>query len=266
MNKIVVGVAPSPNLRKTSSKIGSLANSNHKPGGGQVKIENRKLEWNVGARTVNMNSSYAPGGGDKKIEQRKLSWNVGAKIGSLEKANHRPGGGDVKIENRRLDWQVTSKVGSTKNINHKPGGGNIQIHNEKVELNVGSRIGSLANVKHRPGGGDKKIFDDKEYTRQMNELGNGGMTRSGSSSLSGSTWDNAHSSSTLPRDVSKWSRSMQGTSSFQSQIVRKLVRIITHFFRNICHHFYLISVSDEHGLLNEEPVLMLKFTLFYLFS
>ena len=51
-----------------------------------------------------------------------------------------------------------------------------------------SRIGSLANVKHRPGGGDKKIFDDKEYTRQMVELG-GGMTRSGSSSLTGSSWD-----------------------------------------------------------------------------
>ena len=239
MNKIVVGLSPSPNLRKTSSKIGSLANSNHKPGGGQVKIENRKLDWNVGSRTVNINSSYTPGGGDKKIEQRKLSWNVGSKIGSLEKANHKPGGGQVRIENRRLDWNVDSKVGSTKNINHRPGGGNIQIHNEKVEMNVGSRIGSLANVKHRPGGGDKKIFDDKEYTRQMNEI-SGGMTRfvirkyflcvnqnyfrSGSSSLTGSTWDNSGSYGTLPRD-SKRSSSMQGGPSFQSQIVRKLVNI-----------------------------------------
>ena len=239
MNKIVVGLSPSPNLRKTSSKIGSLANSNHKPGGGQVKIENRKLDWNVGSRTVNINSSYTPGGGDKKIEQRKLSWNVGSKIGSLEKANHKPGGGQVRIENRRLDWNVDSKVGSTKNINHRPGGGNIQIHNEKVEMNVGSRIGSLANVKHKPGGGDKKIFDDKEYIRQMNEI-SGGMTRfvirkyflcvnqnyfrSGSSSLTGSTWDNSGSYGTLPRD-SKRSSSMQGGPSFQSQIVRKLVNI-----------------------------------------
>ena len=112
-----------------------------------------------------------------------------SKVGSLEKANHRPGGGEVKIENRRLDWQgVTSRVGSTKNMGHRPGGGNVQIHNEKVDIQVGSRIGSLANVKHRPGGGDKKIFDDKEYTRQMVELG-GGMTRSGSSSLTGSSWD-----------------------------------------------------------------------------
>ena len=93
--------------------------------------------------------------------------------------------------------------------NHQAGGGNVRIHNEKLEFKVGcdwwtaghvstiltsdwlqvqSRIGSLANVKHRPGGGDKKIFDDKEYTRQMVELG-GGMTRSGSSSLTGSSWD-----------------------------------------------------------------------------
>ena len=67
MNKIVVGMSPSPNLRKTSSKIGSLANSSHRPGGGQVKIENRKLDWNVGARTVNLNNNYTPGGGDKKV-------------------------------------------------------------------------------------------------------------------------------------------------------------------------------------------------------
>ena len=66
MNKVVVGVSPSPNLRKTS-KIGSLANSSHRPGGGQVKIEARKLDWNVSARTVNVNSGYAPSGGDKKV-------------------------------------------------------------------------------------------------------------------------------------------------------------------------------------------------------
>ena len=72
MNKVVVGVSPSPNLRKTS-KIGSLANSAHKPGGGQVKIENRKLDWNVAARTVNVNSGYAPSGGDKKVIRAAFS-------------------------------------------------------------------------------------------------------------------------------------------------------------------------------------------------
>ena len=99
----------------------------------------------------------------------------------------------------------------------------------QVDVNVGSRIGSLANVKHKPGGGDKKIFDDKEYTRQMNELGGGNMTRSGSSSLTGSTWDNEMTGSsmgTLPR--SKRSVTTPGTS-FQSQIIRKLVTNPIHF-------------------------------------
>jgi len=226
MNKVVVGVSPSPNLRKTS-KIGSLANSSHRPGGGQVKIETRKLDWNVSARTVNVNSGYAPSGGDKKIEQRKLSWNVGSRIGSLEKAGHRPGGGQVKIENRKLDWNsVNSRVGSKKNLNHQPGGGNVEIHNEKLDFQVGSRIGSLANVKHRPGGGDKKIFDDKEYARQMNEVG--GLARSGSSSLTSSTWDNTErpATSTMPR--SKRSVTSPG-SSFQSQIIRKLSPMSTGF-------------------------------------
>ena len=75
MNKVVVGVSPSPNLRKTSSKIGSLANAAHQPGGGQVKIENRRLDWNVTARTVNVNSGYTPSGGDKKV-MRESEWLV----------------------------------------------------------------------------------------------------------------------------------------------------------------------------------------------
>ena len=87
---------------------------------------------------------------------------------------------------------------------------------------MGSRIGSLANVKHRPGGGDKKIFDDKEYTRQINEMG--GLARSSSSSLNGSSWDNSErpATSTMPR--SKRSVTNSG-SSFQSQIIRKLVSV-----------------------------------------
>ena len=144
-------------------------------------------------------------------------------MGSLEKAGHKPGGGQVKIENRKLDWNaVNSRVGSKKNINYKPGGGNVEIHNEKVDFQVGSRIGSLANVKHRPGGGDKKIFDDKEYTRQINEMG--GLARSSSSSLNGSSWDNSErpATSTMPR--SKRSVTSSG-SSFQSQIIRKLVSV-----------------------------------------
>jgi len=219
MNKIVVGTSPSPNLRSTQSRIGSLSNTKHKPGGGQIKIEHHKLEWNAAPRTKALNAGYVPGGGDKKIEQRKLNWTSSSKVKSLEGTSHKPGGGQVKIENRKLEWRVASKVGSTNNIKHRPGGGNIQIYNEKIEFQVGSRVGSLKNVKHRPGGGDKKIFDDKEYLKQMGEVG-GMMSRSGSSSLNSSTWD----SSTLleSQGKSKKSSSSPGSSSYQSQILRKL--------------------------------------------
>lgn len=67
MNKIQVGSAPSPNLKVVRSKIGSLQNTSHKPGGGQVKIENRKLEWKAGTRIMAKNDTYVPGGGDKKV-------------------------------------------------------------------------------------------------------------------------------------------------------------------------------------------------------
>jgi len=184
MNKIVVGNAPSPNLMKAQSRIGSLSNNKYKPGGGQVKIENRKLEWNVTPKTKVINEGYVPGGGDKKIESRKLNWNAQSRINSLEKNNHKPGGGDKKIENRKLEWNAESRIGSTKNMKHRPGGGQVKIHHEKLEIKATSRIGSLANVKHRPGGGEKKIFDDKEYIRQMSDQIS--CTRSGPGSLNGS--------------------------------------------------------------------------------
>ena len=41
---------------------------NFQPGGGKVKIENRKLEWNAQPKTKMVNENYTPGGGDKKVE------------------------------------------------------------------------------------------------------------------------------------------------------------------------------------------------------
>lgn len=67
MNKVKVGNAPPPNLREVRSKIGSLSNTSHKPGGGNVKIENKKLDFNVQSRIAAKNESYTPGGGDKKV-------------------------------------------------------------------------------------------------------------------------------------------------------------------------------------------------------
>lgn len=68
MNKIQVGSAPSPNLKTVRSKIGSLENASYKPGGGKVKIENRKLDFSKAQpKIAAKNEKYTPSGGDKKV-------------------------------------------------------------------------------------------------------------------------------------------------------------------------------------------------------
>lgn len=69
MNKVQVGAAPSPNLKTVKSKIGSLANTAYKPGGGKIKIENRKLDFSKAQpKIAAKNDKYAPSGGDKKVK------------------------------------------------------------------------------------------------------------------------------------------------------------------------------------------------------
>ncbi|XP_022160259.1 microtubule-associated protein tau isoform X2 [Myzus persicae] len=168
MNKVQVGSAPSPNLKVVRSKVGSLQNTSHKPGGGQVKIENRKLEWKAGTRVEAKNDAYVPGGGDKKIQSVKLQWNAKPKVGSLDNKTHKPGGGDKKIETVKLDFKdkAKPKIGSKDNIKHTPGGGAVKIEDQKLDIKAQSKVGSLDNMKHRPGGGEVKIFDDKSYIKQ----------------------------------------------------------------------------------------------------
>ncbi|XP_037051177.1 microtubule-associated protein tau isoform X4 [Bradysia coprophila] len=182
MNKIQVGNAPSPNLKQVRSKIGSLENASHKPGGGNIKIETKKLEFKVTPRIEAKNEKYIPKGGEKKITHTKLQWNAKSKIGSLENANHKPGGGDKKIESVKTEFKdkAKPKVGSKDNVKHVPGGGDVKssfdeeslyqtprIQTQKLEIKASSKIGSLDNVKHKPGGGDKKIFDDKDYLKNV---------------------------------------------------------------------------------------------------
>ncbi|KAF5304377.1 hypothetical protein FQA39_LY09756 [Lamprigera yunnana] len=178
MNKIQVGSAPSPNLKVVKSKIGSLENAAHKPGGGNVKIENRKIDFSTASsRVTAKNDTYAPGGGEKKIQQQKLTWNVKPKVGSLENANHKPKGGDKKIEMMKLEYKdkAKPKVGSKDNIKHIPGGGDVKIESKKLEIKVQSKVGSMDNIKHKPGGGDKKIYDDKDYLRQTSAHSNASL-------------------------------------------------------------------------------------------
>ena len=67
MNRIKVGMTSSPNLKKVQSKVGSLANANHRPGGGEIKIRSQKLEWKAEPRTKALNAEYKPQGGDKRV-------------------------------------------------------------------------------------------------------------------------------------------------------------------------------------------------------
>ncbi|XP_015591386.1 microtubule-associated protein tau isoform X2 [Cephus cinctus] len=184
MNKVQVGAAPSPNLKTVRSKIGSLENASYKPGGGKVKIENRKLDFSKAQpKIAAKNEKYTPSGGDKKITQVKLQWNAKPKVGSLDNATYKPGGGDKKIETVKLDFKdkAKPKVGSKDNAKHVPGGGSVKstttppktpqdinedIETQKIDIKAESKVGSLDNVKHKPGGGDKKIFNDKDYLRQ----------------------------------------------------------------------------------------------------
>lgn len=68
MNKVQVGAAPSPNIKTVKSKIGSLENTSYKPGGGKVKVENRKIDFSkVQPKIAAKNDTYQPSGGDKKV-------------------------------------------------------------------------------------------------------------------------------------------------------------------------------------------------------
>ncbi|KAL8559909.1 hypothetical protein ACOMHN_016955 [Nucella lapillus] len=152
-----------PDVSNVQSKIGSKDKIAHQPGGGNVKIETKKVEVStVKSRVGSLdNAKHTPRGGDKKIESKKLDWKVQSKVGSLDNARHTAGGGGKKIEQRKLDWKAQSKIGSLDNATHTPGGGDKKILSEKLIWEADSRIGSLDNAQHVPGGGKKVIETQK---------------------------------------------------------------------------------------------------------
>uniref|UniRef100_A0A3Q3JIQ4 Microtubule-associated protein n=1 Tax=Monopterus albus TaxID=43700 RepID=A0A3Q3JIQ4_MONAL len=68
---------PLPDFKNIKSKIGSTENIKYQPKGGQVQIQNKKI-----------NLSH-----------------VTSKCGSLDNIHHRPGGGNVRIESVKLDFK-----------------------------------------------------------------------------------------------------------------------------------------------------------------
>ncbi|KAI9106192.1 hypothetical protein DFS34DRAFT_50279 [Phlyctochytrium arcticum] len=105
---------------KIQSKIGSLDNIHHIPGGGESRIV------------------------DEKIPVRKFK-KAQSKVGSLENIHHKPGGGNVMIVDVPLRLRPHSKVGSLDNINHQPLGGNVLIVDEPILYKTRAELARAAH-------------------------------------------------------------------------------------------------------------------------
>eukprot|EP00057_Strongylocentrotus_purpuratus_P006450 XP_011660924.1 PREDICTED: microtubule-associated protein 4 isoform X13 [Strongylocentrotus purpuratus] len=158
-------VRHSPGRNGAASKIGSLDNSRHSPGGGNVKIQSEKSNYSrVQSKCGSLgNSTHRAGGGNVKIFDERVDFRTRAnsRVGSLDNAHHSPGGGSVKILHDPVTFsKPSSRVGSLENAHHSPHGGKVKILHDPVAFpksSVSSKIGSLDNAQHSPGGGNVKI-------------------------------------------------------------------------------------------------------------
>ncbi|XP_063952560.1 microtubule-associated protein 2-like [Lytechinus pictus] len=158
-------VRHSPGRNGVSSKIGSLDNSRHSPGGGNVRIQSEKANYSkVQSRCGSLgNATHKAGGGNVKIFDEKVDFRTRAnsRVGSLDNAHHSPGGGNVQILHDPVTFSKSaSRVGSLENTHHSPHGGKVKILHDPVAFpksSVSSKIGSLDNAQHSPGGGNVKI-------------------------------------------------------------------------------------------------------------
>lgn len=153
-------------------------NTSYKPGGGQVKIFDQKVQVKASPR-IDVGGKTPPGSSTsprKESPRPKPTTpkgpapnvkNVTSKIGSLQNASYTPKGGQVKIASKKTDYSsVSSRVGSTANMDHKPGGGEKKtgvkkIESHKLEFKAQSKVGSTDYITHKPGGGNKKIETQK---------------------------------------------------------------------------------------------------------
>ncbi|KAG5449893.1 hypothetical protein CSKR_103669 [Clonorchis sinensis] len=154
--------------RLITSKINSLKNVHHKPGGGNVSIVNEKVQLGPIASKCNSfaNVKHKPGGGNVVIVDEKLDLTgVHSKISSLKNVKHVPGGGQTQIKNDRLNFSENAapRIGRLSKMTHTPSGGQVQIVSHKLEFDktAKSKIGSLKNAQHRAGGGDVQIFREQ---------------------------------------------------------------------------------------------------------
>lgn len=123
-----------------NSKVGSIDNIKHKPGGGNVKVFDDIIGvFHLGEKSFN-------------------TWELSG--GSFFSSTTHQFNNQEKHDSTSLTLSANVWFESTFPL---------QILDQKIELKVQSKVGSLDNVKHRPGGGDKKVFNDVDYLRQMSD-------------------------------------------------------------------------------------------------
>lgn len=70
-----------------------------------LQITQKKLQWNAKSKIGSLeNATHKPGGGDKKIESVKLDFKDKAKpkVASTVNIAHKPGGGDIKVKKESI--------------------------------------------------------------------------------------------------------------------------------------------------------------------
>merc|ERR1712203_1103094 len=80
------------------------------------------------------NIQHRAGGGDVKIFNKKVEVVSESKVGSTKNIRHSAGGGDVKIHDEKVEFRVGSRVGSLANVKHRAGGGEKKIFDDKKYL------------------------------------------------------------------------------------------------------------------------------------
>lgn len=100
--------------RNVRSKVGSLANIEYQPGGGQVIIQDQSLQWKASSRVNSLsNVNWSSSTPRVNIQQEKLKWNAQSKINSLDNIKYKPNGGMVQIYDEKLHFRhVSSRTDS----------------------------------------------------------------------------------------------------------------------------------------------------------
>ncbi|KAK3787723.1 hypothetical protein RRG08_019860 [Elysia crispata] len=157
---------------KAEPLVGSLLNSEHRPGGGDVRIHNEKLKWQAKSKVgsldnidYNRTRSSQSDPSNERPSQLGPSPRYGA-LASIGGYNsyYTPSGAQVVTSNKQSNPKydhVQARVGSLDNANHAPQGGDVTIQHHRLKWKRESRVGSLDNIHHQPQGGDIYIVNQR---------------------------------------------------------------------------------------------------------